>query len=244
MPGWKRVLTILLIVLGPGLIIWWLATHLQNKFIDLPYLGEYSYVYDADSNVVDSSAFVLPDFTLTKFDGSVINRDSIKGKFIILSTIQQNCPEFDDCGINIYHFNEIMFEDIVKNQENYSNVKVLSILTDVNGNAIPEGPDQKLIDEMEAYDSDIWWRVYGDPTPLFSWNYYGENFMNHASTPEEGEIGTKAFVNSLVIIDREGHVRGVSAARSDTGIRNFFDLLKVLKKHEFDENWEKEHPED
>ena len=244
MPGWKRVLTILLIVLGPGLIIWWLATHLTNKFIELPYLGEYNYTYDADSNIVDSTAFVIPNFTLTKFDGTIINQDSIKDKFIILSTIQPNCPDIEGCGLNIYHFNEIMFEDIEENPSNYGNVRILSVLTDIDGKEISEGPTQKLIDEMEPYNSDVWWRAYGDPTPLFSWEYYGQNFMDHAATPEEGEIGSKAFVNSLVIIDRKGHVRGVTGAKSDTDIRNMFDLLKVLKKHEFDENWEKEHPKD
>ncbi|MBD3636907.1 MAG: hypothetical protein HUJ25_06140 [Crocinitomicaceae bacterium] len=243
MPGWKRVLTILVIVLGPGLVIWYLATHLKNKFVELPYLGEWHYTYDADSTKIDSTAFVLPDFSLTRFDGAPITRDSIKDKFIVLSTLQPGCPEMEECGMSFYHFNEIFFEKLLKNRDNYSNVRVLSVLTDKNGNPIAEGPSKKLVEEMAAYDTQFWWMTYGDPTPLFSWEYYGKNFMKHKSTPEVGEIGTRAFTNSLVLIDRDGHIRGVTGAKRDSDIRNFFDLLKILKKEEFDENWAKEHPE-
>ncbi|OIQ25050.1 MAG: hypothetical protein BM555_06870 [Crocinitomix sp. MedPE-SWsnd] len=238
MPGWKRVATILLIVLGPGSIIYFLAKGLKNKFVELPHLGEYDYSYDADSNIVDSSVFILPEFELTKFDGSVINRDSIKGKFIVLSTVQQTCPKMEECGMSFYHFNELFFSKMVKNQGNYGNVKVLSILTDENGLPINEGPSELLLEEMEEYDSDIWWMCYGDPTPLFSWDYYGKNFMKHEATQRDGEIGDWAFVSSLVLIDSEGSVRGVSGAKKDSDIRNFFDMLKLLKKEDFDKQWE------
>lgn len=242
MPGWKRVLTVLVIVLGPGAVIYFLATHLKNKFVELPYLGEWTYEYGADSSIVDSTAFVLPDFSLTKFDGTPITRDSIEDKFIVLTTIQPMCPELDECGMSMYLFNEIFFEKLRKNQSNYGNVKVLSIYTDENGQPIPEGPSEKIREEMAEYDDNIWWCASGDPTPLFSWEYYGKNFMEHEADEKSGEIGEFAFTNALVLIDREGHVRGVTGAKRDSDIRNFFDLLKILKKAEFDENWEKEHP--
>lgn len=245
MPGWKRVLTILLVVLGPGTIIYFLATNLKNKFVELPYLGEWSYEYNADSSkIVDSSAFVLPDFQLTKFDGTVINRDSIRDKFIVLSTIQPECPELEECGMSLYLFNQIFFKKLIKNQKSYGNVKVLSVLTDQDGQPIKEGPPPRIKEEMEQYDPDIWWCAYGDVEPLYSWDYYGKNFMLHESTEETGEIGKYAFTNSLVLIDRDGHIRGVTGAKRDSDIRNFFDLLKILKKAEFDENWEREHPDD
>jgi hypothetical protein len=238
MPGWKRVLTILLIVLGPGSVIYFLAKNLKNKFVVLPHLGEYDYSYDSDGNAIDSTAFVIPEFSLTKFDESVINRDSIDDKFIVLTTIQQNCPLMDECGMSMYHFDELFFSKMVKNQGNYGNVKVLSILTDENGQPIPEGPSDYLLEETAEYDEDIWWMCYGDPTPLFSWEYYDKNFMEHEASPAEGEIGQFAFVNSLVLIDQEGSVRGVSGAKKDSDIRNFFDMLKLLKKEDFDKQWE------
>lgn len=243
MPGWRRVLTVLLIVLGPGAIIYFLATHLKNKFVELPYLGEWTYEYDSDSTtIVDSTAFVIPDFTLTKFDGTEINKDSLKDKFIVLSTIQPDCPELDNCGMSLYLFDEIFYQKLEKNQDNYGNVKVLSILTTLEGEAI-DTPSVRIKEEMAVFDSDIWWCASGDPMPLFSWDYYGKNFMEHESTPDAGEVGPFAFTNALVLLDREGHVRGVTGAKRDSDIRNFFDLLKILKKEEFDQNWEAEHPE-
>lgn len=237
MPGWKRVLTVLLIVFGPGAIIYFLAKNLKNKFVELPYVGT-TYQYADDSTIIDSTIHVVPDFELTKFDGSKITRDSIAGKFIVLTGIQQTCPELDSCGMAMYLFDEIFYSKMAKNQGNYGNVKIISILTDFEGNPSNEGPCEKLVEEVADYDSDIWWMAYGDPNPLFSFDYYGKNFMKHASDKDAGEIGPYAFINSLVLIDQEGHVRGVSGAKRDSDIRNFFDMLKLLKKEDFDKQWE------
>lgn len=242
MPGWKRVLTLLLIVLGPGAIIYFLAKNLKNKFIELPYVGT-TYQYGEDSTILDSTIHVIPDFELTKFDGTKITRDSIKERFIVLTTVQQTCPELDSCGMAFYLFDEIFYSKMSKNQGNYGNVKIISILTDFEGNPIPEGPCEKLIEEVENYDSNIWWMAYGDPTPLFSFDYFGKNFMKHPSEKQAGEIGPNAFINSLVLIDQTGHIRGVSGAKRDSDIRNFFDMLKLLKKEDFDKQWDDEQKE-
>ena len=100
----------------------------------------------------------------------------------------------------------------------------------------------KRIEEMSAYDNSLWWPVYGDPTPLFNWEYYNKPFNEHLASSESGEVGKYAFANSLVLIDKKGCIRGVSGAKKDSDIRNFFDLLKILKKEEFDQNWEENHP--
>lgn len=239
MAGLGRVVTILLIFLGPGLVILFIAKSCDNHFIELPYLG-WEYDYDSSGKKIDSTAYNIPEFTLTKFDGTIINRDSIQGKFIILSTLQNTCPKLDECGMGVYLFNELLFQKIVENQQmkRYGNVKVISILTDINGN--PDSTiSESLKGEMAEFDSNIWWMATGDPTPLFSFDYYGKNFMDHAASNKDGEVGTKAFVNSLVLIDDKGFIRGVSGAKRDTDIRNFFDMLKLLKKEEFKANRKK-----
>jgi len=234
--GIKRVGIVLLIFLGPGLVILFIAKSCDNHFIELPYLG-WEYTLDSSGKKIDSTAYNIPEFTLTKFDGTPITRDSIRGKFIILSTLQNTCPTLEECGMGVYLFNELLFQKIVENQgkNRYGNVKVISILTDINGN-----PDtvisESLRQEMAIYNQSIWWMATGDPSPLFSFNYYGDNFMNHPASNKDGEVGTKAFVNSLVLIDDKGFIRGVSGAKRDTDIRNFFDMLKLLKKEEFKAN--------
>lgn len=208
-----------------------MAHTFENKFIELPYLG-WQYEYDSTGNVVDSTAYNIPDFELTTFDGHTINRDSIRDKFIILTTIQNSCPKLDECGLGVVLFNEILYSKMVKHPDGYSNVRVLSILTDINGK--PDTlPNTLLREEMAEYDQRFWWFATGDPTPFYSFPYYGDLFINYPSTPAEHEVGSKAFVNSLVLIDKKGHIRGLTGAKSDTHIRNFFDLLKLLKKEEF-----------
>lgn len=237
MSGFKRVATVLLIFFGPGVAILFIAKTCENHFIKIPYLG-WEFTYDEQGNKIDSSAYNIPNFNLTRFDGSVINRDSIRGKFIILSTLQNECPNMAECGMGIYLFNELLFSQLVNNQKSYGNVKVLSILTDPDGR-----PDSLVSDvlqeEMAAYDKNVWWQTVGDPTPLFSFDYYGTNFMEHQSSKKDGEVGTKAFINSLVLIDDKGFIRCVSGAKRDTDIRNFFDILKILKKEEFKANRKK-----
>ena len=95
----------------------------------------------------------------------------------------------------------------------------------------------KFLDEMSLIkesNDDIWWITTGDPTPLFSFMYNDKNFYDLPSTADNYEVGSKAFINSLILIDKEGHIRGFTGARRDSDIRNFFDLLKILKKVEFD----------
>lgn len=234
----KRLILVLIIFLGPGAIIYFIAKTVSNHFIELPYLG-YEYELDSVGNKKDSTAYQIPNFNLQKFDGTPITRDSIKGKFIVLSTIQNTCPTMAECGFSLFHFNEIFFHKLVKNQESYGNVRVLSILTDIDGNPVSE-VSEKLKEEMYEYDTTgIWWMATGDVTPFYNFNYYGDKFMNQPSSPKDGEIGTKAFTNSLLLIDDKGYIRGVSGAKTDSHIRNFFDMLKLLKKVEFDNEQKK-----
>ena len=233
MPKAKRILLVLIVVLGPGAIIYFISKTVSNHFVKLPYLG-YEYELDASGNKIDSAAYQVPEFTLTRFDGVPINRDSIRGKFIVLSTLQNECPTMAECGLSIFHFNEIFFHKLVENQENYGNVKVISILTDTDGNPVST-PSQKLRDEMDQYDtSGVWWMTTGDVTPFYNFEYYGDKFIDQPASAQDGEIGLKAYTNSLVLIDEKGYIRAVSGAKTDSHIRNFFDMLKLLKKEEFD----------
>ncbi|MDG1915096.1 MAG: hypothetical protein P8I55_10970 [Crocinitomix sp.] len=229
----KRIFLVLLILLGPGSIIYFISRTVSNHFIKMPYIG-FEYTLDSNGNKIDSVAYSVPDIHLTTFDGTPITRDSIDGKFIVLTTLQNECPDMSQCGMGIYHFNEIFFKRLVKNQKNYSNVRVLSILTDADGKPINE-PSQKLRDEMLQYDSTgLWWMTTGDVTPFYNFNYYGDKFINHPASSKDGEIGLKAHTNSIVLIDDKGCIRGVSGAKTDSHIRNFFDMLKLLKKEDFD----------
>ena len=230
----RRLLTILVIFLGPGFVIWYIAKTFDNHFIELPYLG-YTYTYDEDGNAVDSVAYNIPNFELTTFDGEVINRDSIRDRFIVLTTIQNNCPDLDDCALGMYHFDMLFYAKMLKN-DSYDNVQVLSILTDQDGKIDTNGISFKLREEMAEYDLRKWWLCTGDATPFYNFPYYGDIFLNHKSTPDNGEIGEYAFTNSLVLIDHEGYIRAVTGSKRDSDIRNFFDMLKLLKKEEFDRN--------
>ena len=235
MPGLKRLGLLILVLFGPGSLIYFLATRFENKFKEVPYIGNHQYTYDDAGNVTDSVMYSLPNFELTRVDGKKITRNSIKDKFVVFTTIQNTCP--DDCGVYFLHFDEIFYSRLSKNTDSYDNVVIISILTDHNGNPVDSISD-KLIEELKQinnYNPDLWMITTGDPKPIFSFDFKGKNFYDLPSTPSNHEVGTKAFINSMLLIDKKSHVRGFTGARSFSDISNYFDVLKVLKKVEFDE---------
>ena len=235
MPGLKRLGLMILVLFGPGSLIYFLAKTVNNKFVQLPYIGQHEYVYDDNGKKIDSTLYTLPKFEFTTLEGRKITNNSIRNKFVVITTLQNSCP--DDCGVFLFHFQELFYKKLEDNQDSYDDVVILSILTDHDGNPVAE-PTEKFIDEIHAienYDKDLWWVTTGDPKPIFSFEYLGKNFYDLPSTPDNDEVGSKAFINSLLLIDKESHIRGFTGARSFSDISNFFDLLKVLKKVEFDE---------
>jgi hypothetical protein len=235
MPGIKRLGLMILVLFGPGFIIYYLAKNVNNKFIELPYVGQHDYIYDDNGKVTDSILYTIPQFELTTLSGKKVTKNSIKDKFVVVTTLQNSCP--DDCGVFLLHFEEIFYSRLFKNTDSYDNVIILSILTDHDGNPVYEASD-KFIEEMkqiDGFDEDLWWITTGDPEPIYSFIYNDKSFYDLPSTPECDEVGTKAFINSLLLIDTDSHIRGFTGARSFSDISNFFDLLKILKKVEFDE---------
>ncbi|HIP37770.1 MAG TPA: hypothetical protein EYG85_13045 [Crocinitomix sp.] len=242
MPRLKRISLMVLVLFGPGFLIWFMAKTVRNEFKKLPYIGEHTYIKNDKGEIVDTVYYTVPKFELERLDGKKITNQSINNQFVVLSTIQNTCP--DTCGIFLFHFVELFYKKLVKNQDNYSNVKIISILTDLDGNPV-YNTTPKFLDELaeiknevkniDGYSDDIWWIVKGDPKPLFNFKFKNTYFYDNPSTPDNYEVGSKAFINSLVLIDRKGHVRGFTGSRRDSDIRNFFDLLKILKKVEFDE---------
>lgn len=235
MPGLKRLGLMILVLFGPGSLIYFLAKNVENKFVDLPYLGDHVYEYQANGNVSDSTLYTIPNFNLTTLEGKHISRNTFKDKFIVLTTIQNSCP--DNCGMYFLHFDEIFYSKLSKNTDSYDDVVILTILTDHDGNPVDSISD-KLIEEVKqikGYDPNLWIIATGDPKPLFDFKVANQHFYDLPSTPDNHEVGTKAFINSMVLIDKKGHVRGFTGARSYSDVSNYFDILKVLKKVDFDE---------
>ena len=52
MPGLKRLGLMILVLFGPGLLIYFIAKTVSNKFVEVPYIGEHTYTYDAEGNIV------------------------------------------------------------------------------------------------------------------------------------------------------------------------------------------------
>ena len=235
MPGLKRLGLMILVLFGPGLLIYLFAKTLNNKFIELPYLGPYEVVERANGEN-DTLHYQIPSFKFKTVDGQEVSDRTTKNQFLVFTTIQNSCP--DTCGLYLYHFDELFYKKVKKNKDNYNNVKFYSILTDQNGNSVAS-PSSKMLEAVSRIDQDtsIWQIVIGDPAQIFSFEYEPDsNFMQQPATATNYEIGTRAFVNSLLLVDRNKHIRGFTGAKRDSDIRNFFDLLKILKKVEFDEN--------
>lgn len=236
MPGLKRLGLMILVLFGPGSLIYFLAKNVENKFVELPYLGDHTYEYDANGEVTDSTLYTIPNFNLTTVGGKQITRNFVKDKFIVVTTIQNSCP--DSCGMYFLHFDEIFYSRLSKNTDSYDDVIILTVLTDYDGNPVDSVSDKLMeeVNQIEGYDPNLWIIATGDAKPLFDFNYAGKHFYELPATTTNNEVGAKAFINSMLLIDKAGHVRGFTGARSYSDVSNYFDILKVLKKVDFDEN--------
>ena len=128
MPGLKRLGLMILILFGPGSLIYFLAKTVKNKFVELPYVGKHEYITNDQGEVIDTIHYTTPDFKLTTVDGKTITKNSIKDKFVVVTTLQNSCP--DSCGVYLLHFDEIFYSSLPQNRIVMFNVIFSTTLND------------------------------------------------------------------------------------------------------------------
>lgn len=192
----------------------------EPKGSGLPYLGQHDVqlVQDTDGNdVFDTIYHVVPEYYLTAHDSTEFSNDRVEGKVHVVNFFFTSCPAI--CPAMIAQMKRL--------QENTTDIEELTFLShtiDPRRDSIPRL--QEYIAEKEL-DTQNWFFLYGDKVYVHELGEDG--YMINAMEDEAAEGG---FLHSehFILVDREGHVRGLYVGTDTDQVDQLEkDLRKLLK---------------
>ena len=188
---------ILILVVGPLLFMYPLTKGKTNT-IDLQYIGKTEEL----AKTVD-----IKDFTFFTKDSNVINKETTKGKTLVVSTLVPTCPT--DCPIVLRQLKFIVY-DKLEHDKGIKDLLFLSHLIDLNG----ENIDVKEFVSEQNVDSDIWKFVVGNENPIYDIDMpmdtitgISKNLLRDNALGEN--FGGKTYYKMILLIDKHLKVRGI-----------------------------------
>lgn len=210
--GRIKPLLLIVLVFGPALFLIFIALNkCEHKFTTLPVYGD------------------LKNYSFNEADGAVVNNQTQEGKITLFNTLQTTCPE--NCAIDMAKFNLMIYQDYRKNQRKLGHVKIVSIVTDQNGNPLDKGEIEELRftmrDIIEGYDPSIWKLVTGDPKQIYDIENNGVNL--YTQTTDTAFAG-KSFLETMLIVDKQNQLRLIRRGNEEGMIRDFKQHVALLQK--------------
>ncbi len=210
-PRWK-LLAPIAVILFP-VIFWLVLTRGHNQFKTLPYLGPYEL-----SEKGDTVFHSIPHFSFVNQSGQTITDNDLKDKIYIanffFATCQTVCPK--------------MNEQVHRVQEAFKDnpdIRFLSFTVD---------PESDSVEALAAYakmmnaDNSKWWFLTGQKDSIY--NLAREGYLVPAAI---GRAENDFFHSqSLILIDKEKHMRGIYDGLEPAEVDTLIDEVKVLM-HEY-----------
>lgn len=207
--GRIKVLFAFLLLFGPALVLIFLSTRgCEHKFKELDDYGEaISYSFSDAKGIT----FTSKDF---------------EDKVVLINTIQPTCP--DSCAVSIWHLDQLIYQKIRKNKKEVGSVRIISFVTDGNGNPSDEleAVEEMLYDRIEGYDPEVWVVASGDPKALYDFK------NNDQSLLQQGDeyYGGEAYQELMLLLDRKNHLRMVLSGKTEGMIRRMYQHVALLLK--------------
>lgn len=210
--GRFKPLLMIVLVFGPALFLIFIALNkCEHKFTTLPVYGK------------------LDNYSFKDASGGVVNNESQQGKITLFNTIQTSCPE--NCAIDLAKFNLMIYQDYRKNQKKLGHVKIVSVVTDENGNPVSQDQIETLkytmSDIVEAYDPEIWKLVTGDPKQIYDIESNGINLYTNTS---DTAFAGKTFLETMLIVDKKNRLRLIRRGNEEGMIRDYKQHVALLQK--------------
>jgi cytochrome oxidase Cu insertion factor (SCO1/SenC/PrrC family) len=207
--GRIKVLLAFLLLFGPALILIFISTRgCEHKFKVLEDYGK------------------AVNYSFTDADGSKRSYKDFKDKVVLVNTLQATCP--NECAVSFWHMDQLIYQKIRKNKKEVGSVRIISFVTDGNGEPVDdlESVRTMLEDQVEGYDPEIWILASGDSREMYNF----EN--NNKSLLQKGEeyFGGEAYQELLLLLDRKNHLRMVHSGKSEGMIRRMMDHIGLLQK--------------
>lgn len=172
------------------------------------------------------------DYQFRDADGKLHTSHDFKDKVVLVSVLQNTCPE--DCSISFFHLSQMIYQHVRKNKKKLGSVRIISFVTDGEGNPVNDLSTVKemMEDNVEAYDPEIWYLAEGDAKQLYDFENNDQKLL------EQGEeyYGGEAFQELLLLLDRENHLRMVLSGKTEGMIRRMKEHIALLQKQYDKEN--------
>ena len=204
----KRLLLAVLLV-GPACVLLLISSRsCEHNFMELDVMAK------------------MPTYSFEDIHGKTFTNESMNDKVVIFTTIQKSCP--DSCSISIWNIDRNLFKYIRENKKKLGHVKIVSFVTDGQGNPADnlDEIDFLLKDQVVGYDPNIWVLAKGDARKVYDITRNGVKLLND----EKGHYGGAAYQELLLLVDKENNLRMVTKANVEDEVRKMYQSMALLEK--------------
>lgn len=207
--GRLKGIVVLLLLFGPASFLIFISSRgCEHKFVELDDMGK------------------VPNYNFVNGDGVKMNQASFKDQVVLFTTLQVTCP--NKCAVSFWHLDQLIYQHLRKNKKKLGHVKLVSFVTDGNGNPFSNlnEIEYMLKDQVEKYDSSVWILANGDARSLYNISRNGENLLMKGKQ----YFGGEAFQELMLLVDKRNHLRMVLKGNSEGMIRKMKEHIALLDK--------------
>ena len=185
-----------------------------EKIIPLPHLGQ----HDFDGK--DSIYHTIPSYTLLAQDSSIFTNEKVNGKIHVVNFFFTSCPAI--CPAMIGQMKRL--------QTNTADIEELTFLSHTID------PKRDTLAKLRAYiaernlDTHNWFFLYGEKEYVYELGTDG--YIINAMEDEKADGG---FLHSehFVLVDREGHIRGLYVGTETAQVDQLEKDIRKLLAEEY-----------
>jgi len=186
----------------------------EEKIFPLPHLGQH------DVLGTDTIYHTVPSYNLLTQDSAIFTNENVKGKIHVVNFFFTSCPAI--CPA--------MIEQMKRLQENTKDIEEITFLSHTID------PKRDTLAKLRAYiaernlDTRNWFFLYGDKEYVYELGT--EGYIINAMEDEKAEGG---FLHSehFVLVDREGHIRGLYVGTETAQVDQLEKDIRKLLKEEY-----------
>lgn len=217
-----KVIALLFLLLGP-VLVFYLISKGDHKFMELPYYGPKEPVYNSDGTV-DTLYHEIPSFTFTNQFGETVTDADFEDQILIVDFFFSTCPTI--CPKMSNHMSGLQLQ---LKEAHFDDVHLLSHTVN------PEFDTPEVLkeygDKHEA-DFDRWTFVTGDKAAI-----YEQGVKGYMLPAQEDALAPGGFLHSeqFVLVDKDRHIRGYYDGTELAEMRRLMKDVKMLIKISKDE---------
>lgn len=216
----KKIIILGAILLLPSFFYLFLTVGKHN-ILSLPYYGPREFVTASDGGKEKSDTiyFTVPDFSFINQHGAVFTRENINGKIVVANFFFVTCPTIcPKMATHIY--------DVQKTFEGNDNILFVSHTVNPESDSVPV---------LAAYAEKVhagekWHFLTGKKDDI-----YNVAMKGYFVSAMPDEIAPGGFLHSemLILLDKNGHIRGYFDGTSTSETKKLKDAIRILLANEF-----------